>query len=97
MSFSSHLTIDMATAEAERIIKRLTNHWRHKLTIENRENGELIHFSKTNQCLLSAKDEQLHAHLITDSEESLNKLQDVVLSHLNRMAQQEFNIDWTNI
>lgn len=95
----SQLAITMPKDEASRIIKRLTNHWRHKLTIDmdttvDGETGDLIRFSDDNTCLLVAKHDQLFAKLTTQTGDDLTKLQGVVLSHLNRMANQEFDVTW---
>ena len=92
MNYSSQLNID--TDNAEIIIKKLVNHWRHKMEITQANNISTIPFSKTAHATLEHQTNQLIAILHTEQQEDLEKLQYVVLDHLNRMAKQEFANTW---
>lgn len=83
--------------DGARIIKRLTNHWRHKLNIEQRDDVSIVHFDDTAYCELWATDTQLLAQLTVENTEQLAELQDVVLRHLNRIANMEFVAVWGEV
>ncbi len=92
MNYSSQLSIE--TDNAEIIIKKLVNHWRHKMEITQANNISTIPFSETAHATLEHQTNQLIAILHTEQQEDLEKLQYVVLDHLNRMAKQEFANTW---
>lgn len=92
MNYSSQLNIE--TENAEIIIKKLVNHWRHKMEITQENNISTIPFSETAHATLKHQSNQLIATLHTEQQEDLEKLQNVVLDHLNRMAKQEFANTW---
>lgn len=92
MTHSSRLNIN--TDNAEIIIKKLVNHWRHKMKITQANNISTIPFSETAHATLEHQTNQLIATLHTEQQEDLEKLQYVVLDHLNRMAKQEFANTW---
>ena len=92
MNYSSQLNID--TDNAEIIIKKLVNHWRHKMEITQENDIFTIPFSETAHATLEHQPNQLIATLHTEQQEDLEKLQNVVLDHLNRMAKQEFADNW---
>lgn len=92
MNYSSQLNIE--TENAETIIKKLVNHWRHKMKITQANNISSIPFSETAHATLEHQTNQLIVTLHTEQQEDLEKLQYVVLDHLNRMAKQEFANTW---
>lgn len=87
-------TLKINMADAARIIKRLSNHWRHKLDIEFNNEQTIIHFSKDVRAILIASTTQLTSYLHTNTIEQLDQYENVVLDHLKRMANQEFEEKW---
>lgn len=95
MSHTSQLIIE--TDNAEIIVKKLVNHWRHKMEITQQDNVSTIPFSETAHATLEHQTTQLIATLHTEQAEDLDRLQNVVLVHLNRMAKQEFADNWQKV
>ncbi|MFC4952522.1 DUF2218 domain-containing protein [Acinetobacter puyangensis] len=95
MNKISELRID--TVNAEKIIKKLTNHWRHKMAIEQYNDTFKIPFSKEINVFLTAYPDHLAAKVESENHEQLIETENVVLSHLNRMAQQEFAATWIRL
>lgn len=85
----------IATANAERITKRLCNHWRHKFPVEIDSQGAKIELP-IGGCGLQSTDEGLAVTLqITDAEQ-VSRMQTVVADHLQRMAGEEpLTINWS--
>lgn len=88
--------LTLATSDAQRIIKRLAKHWQHKFEIVEDDNNTIIPFSSDNKATLSHDDNHLFVLLETIDTETRDKLQQVIVSHINRMAQQEFEAEWHN-
>ena len=87
--FNAHTTI--ITTEAERLIKRLCTHWGHKFSVEISGRTGRINFGPDFghcQCLLTGSDQQLSIQLNGSEQADLEKLQPVVLEHLQRMAKE---------
>lgn len=85
---------NITTLDAKRIAKRLLNHWKHKFEVAETEDQFSIFMPKAT-VILSAQ----HAHLSVQmsTEEGDNTvLENVVLDHINRMAQQEFHAEWSH-
>lgn len=95
MTAISELRIDCL--EAERIIKRLSNHWRHKFSITQQQNVTTIPFSEQVVSDLIAFEDHLLARIKAANNEQLDRYEQVVLSHLNRMAAQDYSGDWMRI
>lgn len=88
-----HLQHSNIQQEAQRIAKRLVNHWKHKFEIEQvSEYQHIIHMPDAN-IHLQALDDALHVAIESQAED-IAELEQVVLDHLNRMAQQEFQVVW---
>lgn len=85
---------NIAILEAKRIAKRLLNHWKHKFEVAENEDQFSIFMPKAT-IVLTAQSDQLLVQIITDDADNTN-LENVVLDHLNRMAQQEFQANWTH-
>ncbi len=43
-------TAQIQTQQAQRLAKRLANHWKHKFTIEETDQQFLIHFPSAEKC-----------------------------------------------
>jgi hypothetical protein len=87
----------IATDQAARIIKRLSNHWRHKFDIQEQDEITQIPFSAQSRVWLSADAKTLLAKIETLETERLAQLEQVVLLHINRMANQEFVASWQRL
>lgn len=88
-----HLEHPDIQQEAQRIAKRLVNHWKHKFQIEQtNEYQQIIHMPEASVSL-QALQSGLHVTIETQTEDYA-MLEQVVLDHLNRMAHQEFQVKW---
>ncbi len=90
MKSSTHI----ATLDAKRIAKRLLNHWKHKFEVAETEEQFSIFMPKAT-VVLNAQDEHLSVQIHTEDADN-TVLENVVLDHLNRMAQQAFQADWSH-
>lgn len=95
-------TLQLSTEDAARIIKRLANHWRHKMTVSKQPQGTVFEFSPTATATLASDENTLKATLVIADEDADSaheqqlKLQQVILSHINRMAGVDFDAQWQN-
>lgn len=89
----------IATQEAHRIAKRLLNHWKHKFevdqSIDSQSEQHFYIFMPDATVQLIASTQSLEIQLSTEREDYAT-LQQVILDHLNRMAQQQFKLEWLN-
>lgn len=81
------------TTDAKRIAKRLLNHWKHKFEVSEVDDQFSI-FMPEATIILNAFTDHLSVQITTKNLDN-SLLENVVLDHLNRMAQQEFQADWT--
>ncbi|MGG2097624.1 DUF2218 domain-containing protein [Acinetobacter haemolyticus] len=88
MNSSTQLT----TNEGKRISKRLINHWKHKFEVFETEAYSKI-FMPTATVTLTPQEQHLDV-LIENQQDDVTHLEQVVIDHLNRMAQQEFIVEW---
>ena len=90
-------TTNIPTHEAHRIAKRLLNHWKHKFEVnESQDQQEHTIFSifmPEATVKLNAFTDVLKVDIITEREDYM-MLESVVIDHLNRMAQQQFDVEW---
>lgn len=80
------------THDAKRIAKRLLNHWKHKFEVAETDENMTI-FMPDATVILVPQSEQLDVELRTEREDYA-LLEKVIIDHLNRMAQQEFTVEW---
>ena len=85
-------TTQITTDEAKRISKRLLNHWKHKFEVAETEAYSKI-FMPTATVTLTSREQSLDV-MIENQQENVEYLEQVVIDHLNRMAQQEFTVEW---
>ena len=85
-------TTQINTLEAARISKRLLNHWKHKFEVSQSESDFQI-FMPEYHITLTPQADTL-AVSIESQVEDLTHIQNVVLIHLNRMANTEFSATW---
>ena len=85
---------DIQTQQAAKIAKRLLNHWKHKFEVaESSDNFGIMMPDAT--ILLSPFPDYLCVKIDSRLDNN-HQLEHVVLTHLNRMAQQEFEVTWTH-
>ena len=85
-------TTQITTDEAKRISKRLLNHWKHKFEVAETEAYSKI-FMPTATVTLTSREQSLDV-MIENQQDDVEHLEQVVIDHLNRMAQQEFIVEW---
>ncbi|AGI21980.1 DUF2218 domain-containing protein [Pseudomonas sp. MT3] len=85
----------VATPDAARYLKRLCNHFAHKLPVELTEDRGVLRFD-FGTCRMQATSEALLMDAEADDAEALQRLQGVVVSHLDRFAWKEgqLPVDW---
>ncbi|WP_038342970.1 DUF2218 domain-containing protein [Acinetobacter sp. A47] len=89
MNSSTHIT----TTEGKRISKRLLNHWKHKFEVAETETETKI-FMPTATITLTPHEQHLAVLIENRQDDNVAHLEQVVINHLNRMAQQEFVVEW---
>ncbi|WP_027947794.1 DUF2218 domain-containing protein [Litchfieldella anticariensis] len=87
---------EITTESGVKLIDRLCKHWAHKLDVEKSEGQARVTFEE-GTCLMHAEDSKLTVALEALDDESLDRLEEVVDSHLERMAGKEsLDIVWEN-
>ncbi|EZQ02423.1 DUF2218 domain-containing protein [Acinetobacter sp. Ver3] len=89
-------TTTIESSEALRIAKRLSNHWKHKFDVANSDDQYQIFMPKVT-VELSIQPDQLHVSIVNKeiSLEELIRLKNVVLDHINRMVQADYQVIWS--
>ncbi|MDR5903691.1 DUF2218 domain-containing protein [Franzmannia qiaohouensis] len=86
---------EIATADGSKLINRLCKHWAHKLEVEHdAEQGRVAFADGT--CLMHATADRLTVAIEALDEPTLDHLEGVVSSHLDRMAGEPLDIVWEN-
>ena len=83
------------TTDAQKIAKRLLNHWKHKFEVSENE-SEFKIFMPSATVTLTAQPQHLDINIHSTELDDLTRLEGVVLDHVNRMAHQEFSATWHN-
>lgn len=78
----------VTTPDAARYLKRLCNHFAHKLPVELTEDRGVLRFD-FGTCRLHATPQALEMDAEAADAEALERLQNVVVSHLDRFAWKE--------
>lgn len=78
-------TARVATDNPQRLITRLSKHWAHKLPVALGEGSSDIRFER-GRCRLEDRGTELWVRLDAEEDETLRQLEQVVASHLQRMA-----------
>ena len=83
------------TNEAARIIKRLCNHWGHKLTVRMDGADGVIEFPDA-EVALRALPDRISATITSKDPASVARLPGVVATHLQRMAgpEAQLQVQW---
>ena len=82
----------VSTSDAARITKRLTNHWKHKFEVS--ETAELSQIFMPQATITLAAGAETLAVKIESDLEDLTQLKEVVVNHLNRMANTVLDAQW---
>ena len=92
MSVSSSARIK--ASNPPRLILRLCKHWGHKFPVSFDERQGDVQLS-IGRCLMQAQEGELEVRLESSDAEQLQKLEQVVADHLQRMAGAEaLSIEW---
>lgn len=84
----------IATTQAARLAKRLGNHWKHKFEVQETAQ-ELRILMPSATIVLQPQSDTLYTEIIAlDEHTDLNRLEQVVLDHLQRMGQEQLSADW---
>ncbi|RDB42596.1 DUF2218 domain-containing protein [Halomonas sp. DQ26W] len=87
---------EIATESAEKLMNQLCKHWAHKLEVEQGDTDSRVVFEE-GSCLMQVEPGKLIVALEALEEGSLDRLEGVVDSHLQRMAgDEELVIVWEN-
>lgn len=92
MMYNTIATIPMD--DPARISLKLTNHWRHKFEIDKQDNVSVVHFADDLRVKLIAEETALIAHIEMADATQAQEYEDVVVRHINRMAQTEYDVTW---
>lgn len=85
----------IATVEPARIILRLCKHWGHKFTVEYDEQQGRVELP-FGPCLMQAGEGQLHFRLEGQEDADMDRFEQVVADHAQRMARGETYVwQWT--
>jgi hypothetical protein len=79
----------VATANASRYLQQVCKHWSHKFAVEFTPERGRVPFAGDRICELKAEPQALVMHLEAPDEESLTRLQAVVVDHVKRFAFRE--------
>ncbi|MDI9756968.1 DUF2218 domain-containing protein [Acinetobacter baumannii] len=74
------------------LCNKAVNHWKHKFEVQETEQDFKI-LMPTATITLAPETEQLNVAIDSQLDDH-DHLEKVVLDHLNRMAQQEFQVQW---
>ena len=84
----------IATTQAARLAKRLGNHWKHKFEVQETAQ-ELRILMPSATIVLQPQSDAIYTEIIDlDEHTDLNRLEQVVLDHLQRMGQEQLSADW---
>jgi hypothetical protein len=79
----------VATANASRYLQQVCKHWSHKFAVEFTSERGRVPFADARICEFEAEPQALVMHLEAPDEESLTRLQAVVVDHVKRFAFRE--------
>jgi hypothetical protein len=79
----------VATANASRYLQQVCKHWSHKFAVEFTPERGRVPFADERVCEFKAEPQALVMHLEAPDEESLTRLQGVVVDHVKRFAFRE--------
>ncbi|GBU09482.1 hypothetical protein AwWohl_06200 [Gammaproteobacteria bacterium] len=99
--FTFHATSKVSTFDANRVIKRLSNHWKHKNTVEfvdatdSLQNSSALIKFEAAECELYAHENYIQIKVHTPTQEALERMKNAVADHIMRMANpEELVIKW---
>ena len=85
----------IATADGRRLIKRLLTHWGHRFEVRFDASSGHVPFDADTHADFDAGPDTLSVRIETADHERLERMQQVVAEHLQRMARGEtLRIEW---
>lgn len=87
-----HSHAQIKTNDGRRISKRLMNHWKHKFEVAETQTTFKI-FMPDATVNLSPYDDMLYVDIHSELNDP-SHLEQIVIDHINRMAQAEFHVEW---
>lgn len=84
----------VATGNGAKYIVQLCKHWAHKLEVETLDDGGLVRFD-AGTARMTADAEGLTVEIQAEDAEALERLQGVVVRHLDRFAFREAPLGFT--
>lgn len=89
------VTARVATPNARKHLRTLSNHWRHKFAVVYADHRAHIPFSETTHVDARADDTGIDVLIRDPDAAALPRLQDVLAEHLQRFAREEtLAFDW---
>jgi hypothetical protein len=79
----------VVTANASRYLQQVCKHWSHKFAVEFTPDRGRVPFATDRSCEFEAQPQALVLHLEAPDEESLTRMQGVVVDHVKRFAFRE--------
>jgi hypothetical protein len=79
----------IATANASRYLQQVCKHWSHKFAVKFTPERGRVPFAEDRICEFEAEPQALLMHLEAPDDESLMRLQGVVVDHVKRFAFRE--------
>jgi hypothetical protein len=79
----------IATANASRYLQQVCKHWSHKFAVKFTPERGRVPFAEDRICELEAEPQALLMHLEAPDDESLTRLEGVVVDHVKRFAFRE--------
>ncbi len=87
---------DVPTASASRYLQQLAKHWSHKMAVDYTPEAGTIDFPNGARLVMRAGPETLHVSVAVPEGSDLNRMCEVVATHLDRFAFREAPLpfDW---
>ena len=89
----------VTTPAGSRYLVQLCKHWSHKFAVEYTSDKGRVPFASDRTCTFEATPDALIMRLETANQETLERMQNVVLDHLKRFAFREDlgDVRWTRL
>ncbi|WP_162267039.1 DUF2218 domain-containing protein [Luteimonas abyssi] len=95
---SIHSRTEIVVADAQRLLRTLGNHWRHKFEIERTDTHARIPFAPEAIADFHADGDRLRIEVGHADAAQLERLQGIIASHLRRFARDEtLAFDWRTV
>lgn len=86
----------LATAKADKYRQMLSKHFARKVTVEEGEQGSLVHFPM-GICRMQVQNESLVFFCSADNQPALDAVKDIIQKHMNLLKEvRGVQLDWLN-